>query len=71
MDCNNQVALGDKIAGLYSPDDKLRKDIESAAKRTDESLWAMPLPSEYKDMIKSHIADLKVCTHHYVIYHLV
>ena len=32
------VALGEKIAGLYSPDSSLREEIESAAKRTDEGI---------------------------------
>jgi leucyl aminopeptidase len=53
------VGLGDKIAGLYSPDIQLRHDIEKAAQRTEEGIWAMPLEPAYKDMIKSHIADLK------------
>lgn len=53
------VALGEKIAGLYSPDDKLRSDIENAAKRTEEGIWNLPLESSYKELIKSPIADLK------------
>ena len=53
------VGLGDKVAGLYSADSQLLNDIQNAAKRTDESLWQLPLESGYKDMIKSHIADLK------------
>jgi len=53
------VALGEKVAGLYSNDDKLRTDIESAAKRTDEGIWSLPLEPSYKELIKSTIADLK------------
>jgi len=53
------VALGEKVAGLYSPDKKLREELESAALRTDEGLWAMPLEQNYKELIKSSIADLK------------
>lgn len=53
------VALGEKVAALYSSDDGLKNEILAAAKRADESIWSMPLESAYKDMIKSSIADLK------------
>jgi len=53
------VALGEKIAGLYTPDEKLRLDIEGAAKRTEEGIWSLPLEPSYKELIKSQIADLK------------
>lgn len=53
------VGLGEKIAGLYSPDSKLREEIEQAAKRSDEGIWALPLEASYKELIKSPIADLK------------
>lgn len=53
------VALGEKVAALYSPDEGLRAEIEGAAKRTEEGLWSMPLEPAYKEMIKSSIADLK------------
>ena len=53
------VGLGDKLAGLYSPDEQLMKDLTSAAGRADEGIWGMPLPSEYKEMIKGTLGDLK------------
>lgn len=53
------VGLGDKLAGLYSPNLELRNEIERAAHRTEEGIWPLPLEPGYKDMIKSHIADLK------------
>eukprot|EP00607_Mallomonas_marina_P003210 CAMPEP_0182426076 /NCGR_PEP_ID=MMETSP1167-20130531/12556_1 /TAXON_ID=2988 /ORGANISM="Mallomonas Sp, Strain CCMP3275" /LENGTH=524 /DNA_ID=CAMNT_0024607263 /DNA_START=166 /DNA_END=1740 /DNA_ORIENTATION=- len=53
------VALGDKMAALYSPDNNLRGKIEAAARRTDEGIWSLPLPIEYKDLLKSTQADLK------------
>eukprot|EP01038_Epipyxis_sp_PR26KG_P004922 gene4922-6888_t len=53
------VALGEKVAGFYTPDKLLQADLENAAKRSDESIWNMPLEPAYKDMIKSSIADLK------------
>lgn len=36
------VALGEKMAALYSPDDALRHGIEAAAKRTDEGMYIAP-----------------------------
>lgn len=53
------VGLGDKLAAVYSPDDSLRDGLVAAAKRTSEGMWPMPLEPQYKDMIKSPIADLK------------
>lgn len=53
------VGLGEKIAALYSSDDALLADLQAAAKRTDEVVWAMPLESSYKESIKGSITDLK------------
>lgn len=53
------VALGNKVAGIYSSHDNLRKALEDAARRSDEGLWALPLEMSYKDSLKSRIADLK------------
>jgi leucyl aminopeptidase len=53
------VALGEGVAGLYSSDLALRNALENAAKRTDESIWPLPLEASYKESIKSHIADLR------------
>lgn len=48
------AGLGDKIAGLYSSDDKLLQQIIAASKRTDELLWHMPLETSYKESIKGN-----------------
>lgn len=53
------VGLGEKLAGLYSPDSKFRDEIEMAAKRSDEGIWSLPLEPSYKELIKSPLADLK------------
>lgn len=53
------VGLGDKIAALYSSDDCLLAELQAAAKRADESVWAMPLEATYKESIKGSITDLK------------
>ncbi len=53
------VALGEDIAGLWGSNDKLLQKIEECAKSAGEKLWRMPLESDYKELIKSHIADVK------------
>jgi leucyl aminopeptidase len=53
------VALGEKIAGVFSFDDKLAEDIVLSGKKTYERCWRMPLPDDYKELIKSDLADIK------------
>jgi leucyl aminopeptidase len=52
------VALGEKIAGVFSPDDKLAEAIISSGSRSHERCWQMPLPEDYKELLKSDFADL-------------
>jgi len=51
------TALGDKIAGVFSSDDKLAGAIVQSGKKTNERCWHMPLPKDYKESLKSEIAD--------------
>lgn len=53
------VGLGEKVAALYSADDTLLAELQAAARRTDESVWHMPLEAGYKESIKGSITDLK------------
>jgi leucyl aminopeptidase len=52
------VALGEKIAGVFSNDDALARVIIESGERTWERCWQMPLPDDYKDLLKSDFADL-------------
>ena len=52
------VALGEKMAGVFTEDDELAGAIMAAAAATDEHSWRMPLFKEYKDMLKSEFADI-------------
>jgi leucyl aminopeptidase len=52
------VALGEKIAGAFSLDDKLAENIILSGHKTHERCWRMPLPEDYKELIKSEFADL-------------
>ncbi len=52
------VALGDACAGLWCDDDGLRVRLEKAAEMSGERLWRLPLWQDYKDMMKSDVADI-------------
>lgn len=54
-----EVALGSEAAGLMSTDDELADAIIQAGQITSERVWRMPLYDEYKERLKSEIADLK------------
>jgi leucyl aminopeptidase len=55
-----QIALGKKIAGLFSNDDALLREIEGAAQSAGERLWHMPLAEDiYRSEIDSDVADIK------------
>jgi leucyl aminopeptidase len=53
------VALGEEAAGLFCNDEALAKGLEKAAERSHERIWRMPIYPEYKDLLKSTIADIK------------
>ncbi len=52
-------ALNDEYAGLFARDEGLAKALSSAASRTGEEVWRMPLHKNYAEDLKSGIADLK------------
>jgi leucyl aminopeptidase len=51
------VALGEKLAGLFTADEKLRQALLAASRNTHERCWPMPLPEDYKELLKSDLAD--------------
>ena len=53
------VALGDLASGLFSNDDKLATQLYEAGEVVHERLWRLPLFPEYKEGLKSTIADIK------------
>jgi leucyl aminopeptidase len=53
------VALGNQVAGLFSNDARLAREIEEAAERAGEKVWPLPLEEEYRERLKSSVADLK------------
>ncbi len=52
------VALGDKMAGVFSKDDQLAQAVVDSGQATHERCWAMPLPEDYKTLLKSELADI-------------
>jgi leucyl aminopeptidase len=52
------AALGEKIAGVFSPDDELANAIIASGNKSHERCWQMPLPEDYKELLKSDFADL-------------
>jgi leucyl aminopeptidase len=53
------VALGDDIAGLFTPDDAVAAQLEQAAQSAGEKLWRLPMEEKYFEGLKSGIADMK------------
>lgn len=53
------VALGNDIAGLWSPSDDLATEIIQASKNAGEKIWRMPLEEKYFDGLKATHADMK------------
>jgi leucyl aminopeptidase len=52
------VALGYVNAGIFANDDQLYDRFQRAEEKAGEKFWRMPLDEEYKDVIKSSIADI-------------
>jgi leucyl aminopeptidase len=52
------VALGPLCAGLFANDQALADRLLAAAEHTGERLWQLPLFDEYRDHLKSEVADL-------------
>jgi len=52
------VALGLGLSGVFVTDEALAGRVLTAAEAAGEKMWRMPLHDEYKDGIKSDIADL-------------
>jgi leucyl aminopeptidase len=53
------VALGHSASGLMGTDEALIDDVRAAGERAGERVWPLPLWDEYRDLMKSDIADVK------------
>jgi leucyl aminopeptidase len=53
------VALGPHIAGVMGNDPALIERFLSAAKKSGEEMWHLPLPDRLREQLKSEIADMR------------
>jgi leucyl aminopeptidase len=53
-----RIALGADLPPVFSNHGELAQALATAGERVEDPLWAMPLFSPYKTMLKSEIADL-------------
>jgi len=53
-----QRALGHAVAGLFSEDADLNARILGAGAQVGENFWPLPLLDEYRELIKSAVADI-------------
>ncbi len=53
------VALGDVCSGAFTNDQRLADKLIAAGRDTGELLWQLPMYDEYKEQLKSDIADIK------------
>lgn len=52
------TALGSTYAGLFCEDDALRAKVERSSDSCGERVWRLPMHQEYRDMMKSTVADI-------------
>ncbi|HUJ96253.1 MAG TPA: leucyl aminopeptidase [Terriglobales bacterium] len=52
------VALGYANAGIFANDDAMYERFAKALSKEGEKMWRLPLDDEYKEQIKSNIADI-------------
>jgi leucyl aminopeptidase len=53
------VALGHHAIGIMGNDEALLAEVRDAGERAGERCWPLPLWDEYRDLVKSEIADVK------------
>ena len=53
-----RVALGFNLPAMFCNNDNLAEGLIAAAKATSEPIWRMPLFEEYRDTLKSSVADI-------------
>ncbi|MBI1979748.1 MAG: leucyl aminopeptidase [Elusimicrobia bacterium] len=53
------IALGSLVAGAMGNDDTLFQQIQKAGEKCGEKFWQLPLIPDYKEGLKSPVADIK------------
>ncbi|GLU01349.1 hypothetical protein SLE2022_186610 [Rubroshorea leprosula] len=52
------IALGQSVAGVFTPSEDLAKEVFEASEISGEKLWRMPLEESYWESMKSGVADM-------------
>lgn len=53
------MALGHHAMGLFGPDAALVAEVQAAGERCGEPAWPLPVWDEYREQIKSQVADIR------------
>jgi leucyl aminopeptidase len=53
------IALGHQAIGMMGNDEALLAEVREAGERAGERCWPLPLWDEYRDLLKSDVADVK------------
>jgi leucyl aminopeptidase len=53
-----QIALGSHFTGLFGRPDAFVEEVRAAGEAAGDRLWPMPLTDEYREEIRSEIADI-------------
>jgi leucyl aminopeptidase len=53
------VALGTKVAGLFSNNEAFCQEVLDITRLTGERTWRLPLDDDFKEGLKSQVADIK------------
>ncbi|EIE19999.1 hypothetical protein COCSUDRAFT_54513 [Coccomyxa subellipsoidea C-169] len=53
------VALGNQVAGVFTPSEAMAASLKDASKTAGEKVWRLPMEDSYWEQMKSPIADMK------------
>ncbi len=53
------IALGNTATGIFATEERLAGEVKRAAERAAEPGWQLPLWDDYREQIKSDVADIK------------
>lgn len=53
------ISLGQDIAGVWTDNDDLAKELEDISKTTGDKSWRMPMEKGYNKQLESKVADIK------------
>ena len=53
-----RIALGPELPALFTPDDTLATELETAGTEHNDPLWRLPLWQNYRTLIDSKVADI-------------